>query len=750
MTGGLPRFELSTRAFLLLLVAIPLVPVTLFAGILLSRFSDAERLRYRGAALYASERIAGAVDRELAALEAALQALSTGRSFIERAYDRFYDRAIEGKRIIGADVILKDAKGQQLINTRVAFGTALPSSLQDHEVRALRQNKPEVSDLFIGAFSQKAVISIAVPLGREGEPAYLLVIAIDPERLVDVLKAQALPEDWTATILDRTGVVIARSRAHDRVVGTRAPAEMDRRGEGADVAWVGMNADGAPALLAQARPHLAPQWRIVVGIPMAVAEAPLNKALVPLGIAGLVSLFVSGGIALWMGRRASTSMRGLALAASKIGDGHGAAPLVTPVREINLVGNAIAAAADDLAARARQRHAAEEALRKLNENLEAMIGERTAQLTQLQKLEALGQLTGGVAHDFNNLLMVILGSLELVKKRVRNDPRTQRLVDNAMQGAQRGATLTQRLLAFARRQELAPTAVDVQALVRGMSDLLRRTLGPQVDLRFRMPPELLCAKVDANQLELALLNLVVNARDAMPLGGALTIEARSEQVAADSALSSGKYTVIGVADTGVGMDEPTLRQAAEPFFTTKGLGKGTGLGLSMVHGLAQQSGGRLELRSTPGLGTQAELWLPAADEIARLGSRPQARLGHDGQTAALSILLVDDDPLVLAGTADLLRDLGHSVTEAPSGRDGLAVLESGSVDLLITDFAMPGMTGLDMIRKIRLQDPTLAVILATGFAETPDLTDLNVIRLAKPFTQNALAEAIHHANRGMN
>jgi signal transduction histidine kinase len=714
-----------------------------FAAVVFSRFNQAEESRYRSAALHAAERVAGAVDREIAGLEVALQALSTGRSFSERAYDRFYDRALEGKRIIRADVILKDQNGQQLVNTRVPFGAPLPSSLQEHEIRALQKGKPETSDLFVGAFSQQFVISIAVPVGRDGEPAHLLVIAIDPERLGEVLKAQALPENWTVALVDRKGSIMARSKDHGRLVGQRAPAEMSPPPGEADAAWQGKNADGVPALLAHAKPHLAPEWRVVVGVPVKVAQAPLNSALIPLAAGGFLALLISGAAAAWMGRQAAGAMSDLAGAASGLSHGGQVAPVQTSVREINHVGAALVAAAANLQLRDRERQEAEEALRKLNESLEATVAERTAQLTQLQKLEALGQLTGGVAHDFNNLLMVVLGSLELVQKRVRNDARTKRLIENAIQGAQRGAILTQRLLAFARRQDLAPTAVDVAALVGGMSDLLRRTLGPQVDLDVRIPSGLSAARADANQLELALLNLAVNGRDAMPVGGRLTIEARSELSQGDMNLPSGDYIVLSVSDTGFGMDEDTLRRATEPFFTTKGVGKGTGLGVSMVHGLAEQSGGRLMLKSTLGLGTTAELWLPLVGKEDELPSVDLARGSAEGARANSRILVVDDDPLVLSGTADLLHDLGHSVVEANSARHGLEILEKApGFDIVITDYAMPAMTGLELIDRLRRLHPTLPSILATGFAEAPELVDPPVMRLTKPFTQAALADAI--------
>jgi PAS domain S-box-containing protein len=372
-------------------------------------------------------------------------------------------------------------------------------------------------------------------------------------------------------------------------------------------------------------------------------------------------------------------------------------------------------------------------------------------LFQSQKMDAIGQLTGGVAHDFNNLLMAVLGSLELLRKRLPDEPRINRLLDNAIQGAQRGAALTQRMLAFARRQDLNPAAVDVPALVRGMTDLLQRSLGPEIAIQTRFPPKLAAVSVDANQLELALLNLAVNARDAMPQGGTLTIAAREESVlpGQNSKLAPGRYVCLSVTDNGEGMDEETLERAREPFFTTKGAGKGTGLGLSMVHGLAEQSGGRLVLESRRGDGTVAALWLPEARPDADLSSLARLPDPEAGEAErALRVLAVDDDGLVLMNTAAMLEDLGHTVFEASSGKQALEILRRDeAIDLVVTDQAMPYMTGAQLLAEIRANWPELRVILATGYAELPPGTDTDASRLAKPFRQEDLRRAILGAMR---
>jgi PAS domain S-box-containing protein len=368
-------------------------------------------------------------------------------------------------------------------------------------------------------------------------------------------------------------------------------------------------------------------------------------------------------------------------------------------------------------------------------------------LFQSQKMDAVGQLTGGVAHDFNNLLMAILGSLELLRKRLPPDPGLLRLVDNAMLGARRGATLTQRMLAFARRQELDSRPLELPRLVASMTDLLMSSVGASAEIHTDFPPGLRPVLGDENQVELALLNLCVNARDAMPEGGRIRIGAREERVAPGNTLGlrPGPYVCLSVTDTGEGMSPETLGRATEPFFTTKGVGKGTGLGLSMVHGMAEQMGGRLALTSRPGQGTTAEIWLPAMEGDSPAGSPVLSDAAPLAAPGKLRVLAVDDDRLVLFNTTAMLEDLGHEVVEAGSGDEALALLEKDRFDLIITDQAMPRMTGLQLLDIVRQRWPALPVILATGYAEIPGGARVTVPKLSKPFTEQELAQALMQA-----
>nr|WP_277923757.1 PAS domain-containing sensor histidine kinase [Sphingomonas sp. TREG-RG-20F-R18-01] len=370
------------------------------------------------------------------------------------------------------------------------------------------------------------------------------------------------------------------------------------------------------------------------------------------------------------------------------------------------------------------------------------LSEAQEALRQSQKMESMGQLTGGVAHDFNNLLTPIIGSLDMLVRRGVGSERERRLIDGALQSADRAKTLVQRLLAFARRQPLQASAVDLGTLINGMADLIGSTLGPMIDVQIDLADDLPPVTVDQNQLEMALLNLAVNARDAMADGGSLTIHAMRESVREGDGtkLRRGHYVLLCVADTGSGMDEATLARAIEPFFSTKGIGKGTGLGLSMVHGLAAQLGGAMAIDSAPNEGTTIKLWLPVSRAPVNAGNTEAAQI--DARPHRGKVLLVDDEELVRMSTADMLMDLGFDVTEAGSAEEALRLVDEGErPDILVTDHLMPGMSGAELARALRAKITELPVLIVSGYAEAegiaPDLS-----RLTKPFRIAELAQRI--------
>jgi len=415
---------------------------------------------------------------------------------------------------------------------------------------------------------------------------------------------------------------------------------------------------------------------------------------------------------------------------------------------------------EEVAERTRQvieRAEAEAALRALNATLEVRVEARTAELRatedalrQAQKMEAIGQLTGGIAHDFNNLLQGITGSLDLVQRRIGQGRLgdLDRFITGAMASANRAAALTHRLLAFARRQPLDPRPVLVNPLVGSMEELLRRTLSERIDLELKLADGLWLTRCDANQLESAILNLAINARDAMPEGGHLVIETHNRQVdlataAAHIDRSAGDYVCISVADSGTGMDTETIARAFEPFFTTKPLGQGTGLGLSMIYGFARQSEGYVAIESTPGRGTTVHLCLPRFEgeaddeEAAPVDGAAPAETGE-------TVLVIEDEPVVRGLVVEVLADLGYRVVEAVDGPQGLEIVQSTQrIDLLITDVGLPGLNGRQVADAARALRPDLKVLFMTGYAENAALAagslDARMAVITKPFVMEMLA-----------
>jgi len=378
---------------------------------------------------------------------------------------------------------------------------------------------------------------------------------------------------------------------------------------------------------------------------------------------------------------------------------------------------------------------------ELHRRVEEALAERETAMQQLheaQKLETVGQLTGGVAHDFNNLLTPIVGSLDLLRRRME-DERSVRLIDGALTSAERARTLIQRLLAFARRATLQPRPVDPASLVEGMRDLIERSLGPRISFVAEVLPGLPPALIDPNQLELALLNLSVNARDAMPDGGHIAWRVTEERVEHDGHwLRAGRYIRMAVSDTGAGMTPETLARAVEPFFSTKPAGKGTGLGLSMVHGLAAQSGGAFRLESAVGQGTTATLWLPVAEEGVVAVPVREAEARNASRRAV--VLLVDDEQQVRFTTSESLSELGYEVVQAASGQEALDRIAGGlRPDLLVTDHLMPGMTGAQLALELRNRMPGLPVLMITGYAQLRPEETGGFDVLVKPYRHAELA-----------
>ena len=382
--------------------------------------------------------------------------------------------------------------------------------------------------------------------------------------------------------------------------------------------------------------------------------------------------------------------------------------------------------------------------------------ELESQLDHIRKMDAIGQLTGGIAHDFNNLLAAVLGGLGMIERRIPLDPEQRKLVEMARHAAEQGAELVRHLLAFSRRQKLQPAAIDVADLAEAVGTLLAHTLGGLVELVWQHDKGLDRVFADSAQLELAIMNLVINARDAMPDGGTVTVEARNCRIDASEEVSgiqlgAGRYVVLTVSDTGCGIAADQIEQVMEPFFTTKAVGKGTGLGLSMVYGFAKQSGGALRLSSELGVGTRVEIWLPAADRLANRAAKRSKAAAVVAARSAMRILLVDDHDGVRATTLAMLQDMGHHVSEACEGAAALDMVRASpdAFDLVLSDFAMPRLSGTELVRQLRVLRPALPAIIITGYAEpTLEAADNNVPVLIKPFTAQDLETLLREVKPG--
>lgn len=642
------RRSLSLRTHLVILVLAAMLPVFAFAAFVLARFAQSEQDALQRNLLAAARTISLVVDREIGRTQAMLTVLADAPALQSGDLRTFSAEAVAASAG-GRPIVLSDPTGRELINTDRPAGAGLP---QRGDLAALRQvvetGRPQVSDLYIGAVTRRPLVTVNVPVLRGGEVIYVLDAAIEPASLDRILLDQRLPPDWTAALIDRSGFTISRTHDPEDSVGKFAAPDLLARIARGEEGWFSMtNQDGREVSSALDRSVIS-GWSVVIGVPRGIVAAPLRRLERLLGIVGAILLATGLVLALVISRRIAGPIRSLRGPALALGRGEMPDGPLPGLHEADEVGNALAASAHRLRQSRLRREAAEaaprreeatagkqaeEALRQSEQRYRSLVEERTRELAdmnrllgaetearqqaqqslrQAQKIEAIGQLLGGLAHDLNNLLATTLGDLELVEKMATEDA-ARRLLGNAQRAAERGAKLAEQLLAFARKQRLRPRPVDVNRLVSEMGDLLQRTIGAGVEIVQRLDRELWRATVDPNQLELVVLNLAINARDAMPAGGTLTIETTNIP-AGDSAMPASlapvDYVRLTVADTGVGMTETVLAHAAEPFFTTKPVGKGSGLGLSMVFGVARQSGGGVEIVSAIGEGTAIHVFLP--------------------------------------------------------------------------------------------------------------------------------------------
>jgi signal transduction histidine kinase/CheY-like chemotaxis protein len=757
--------RLTIRGYLVLLTLAIVVPILIFAAILYFGYYNSELSRIETDLQYDARQLALTVDRDVAGLQHSAQTLATATRIRDRDYAGFYEQAQRVRSFGGVNILLRELNGQQVVNTRVEYGTPLPLEPLASDQQALSMRRPVISGVIVGAVARQHVFTITVPIINDDQVTHFLNLSVPVSRLVNLVQ-ENLVTGRRAGIVDNAGLIMARSERSQDLIGAPAARDFLEQARKETGVWAGTNIRGEIVRTASAVAQTS-GWIIYVSLPESTIRDSLREtfwAVTALGVALTIAALL---LAYMVGGRLAGSMHLLAAEAAQLGRGERVAARTLPVTEINEIGNAISAASVDLAQRESERDKAIGDLRRLSGSLEKMVSDRTHELVdemarresaeetlrQAQKMDAIGKLTGGIAHDFNNMLAVVLGNLDLAKRRLaKGVTNIDQYLNGAQEGGRRAAALTQRLLAFSRQQPLAPEAVDANKLVSGMSEMLRRTLGEAIRIETVLAGGLWRIYADPNELENALLNLAVNARDAMPEGGKLTIETGNAHlddryVAEHPEVSAGQYVMLAVTDTGVGMTGEVSEKAFDPFFTTKSSGVGTGLGLSQVYGFVKQSGGHVRIYSEVGEGTTIKVYLPryfGAAEPARPAVERGALPTNDG---SVSILVVEDEEGVRRYSTDALRDLGYRVLEADGAERALEIIDAEpDISILFTDIVMPDINGRRLAEAALARRPTLKVLFTTGYTRNAivhnGMLDPGVMLLSKPFTLEELARKV--------
>jgi signal transduction histidine kinase len=658
------------------------LPTLVFVAVSAFHFLRAERARVETATLGRSEILTMLVDGRLRRDLAAIGVLSSSVHLARGEMHDFYERM---RRVLATNpawhtLALLDARGEQEIFD-LRRPFGEPASLAATHAEGLREVRRQRA-AFAGSISPppEALVWVYTPVVHDRELRYVIAAGVSPQVFQDLLVAIA-PAGSTAAIVDRHGNFVGRSLSFETRVGTPA-THFVREAMQRDVRgfYPGMTYEGLKNYTAFYTSSWS-GWSAHLAVDSSMIDTPTFWSFVTAGFAALGALLLGGTL------------------------------IVLVLRDMS------------------ERRRAEETLR------------------QSQKMEAVGQLTGGIAHDFNNLLTAIIGNLDMIRSRVQDNDRLRRLADNALEASRRGAKLASQLLAFSRSQRMSVGPVDLQQLFNGISGLITQSVGPSVHLSMQLDPEARMVMSDANQLELALLNLALNGRDAMPDGGRLIISAQRAN-AVDGHLPKGDYVQLSVTDTGTGMSEEVRVRSIEPFFTTKRVGQGTGLGLSQVYAVARESRGSLEIESEINRGTTVRLTLPVAPPNAVAAPAPPVPVPEEtaepSPTIAANILIVDDDKLVRRFMTESLRTLGYQVHDVGDGSEALVLLDQHRFDLLLADFAMPGMNGAEVAKAAQLKQPGLPVLIVSGYADSSAVEGaLGIARqLRKPFDMAELGAAV--------
>jgi signal transduction histidine kinase len=739
----LRRRALGIHTRLMMLTLATVLPLVAVGGVAIIRMVDDQNIKVEQGVGRTVDGLLGDVDRQIIAIEAELQVLAVSPSLQEEDLYPFYQQMNAALPLQGTSIALLDIKGQQLLNTNRPFGAPLPRSFNtEMSERIIATGKPQVSDLIMGAVLHRPIVAVGVPVFRDGKVALILTMGLGSEILSKLLHQPDLLPDWVVAIFDRKGIIVARNRELDRFLGKPAAPIIREAIKGPVESWIPNVTSEGIRVYSTFRRSAVTGWTAAIGVPREFVDIPRRRAQFLAFGGGVSVLAVSLFLAWWMAQAIRRPVEALTAATKAVASGAPIGDLNSGVRELNQVSDALRATA---AALARHREQLEGTVALRTEELQAEIEARRqaeATLLQSQKMEAIGQLTGGVAHDFNNLLTIASGSLEMLGARI-SDERSLHLLRNAQSAISRGATLTTSLLAFARKQRLEPVLANLNLVILDMGEMLRRSIGASVEIRHALASELWPVEIDLGQIETALLNIAINARDAMPEGGILLFETANVSDPTPEEVAGRDCVLVSVHDTGIGMSPDVVERAFEPFFTTKEVGRGTGLGLSMVFGVVHQSGGAVRLRSELGRGTTVLIYLPRAAQAA-LPAADIAASVCSSSGADAHILVVDDDAAVRCVTVECLREAGYRVAEADSGSAALAFFKrDDTCDLVVMDHVMPGLSGKDTVRLARRDRPELKVLFLSGYAAWEEAG--GDIWLQKPFKMQALTEAVTRA-----
>jgi signal transduction histidine kinase len=724
------------RSRLLLLVSAVLLPALIGAGIALA-YVYREEQDFNDASMRETSRaLALAIDREMARQESVLRTISEAPSLSRGDIATFSHYARDVHTATNTQIILSDLDGQQLVQTSLPPGARLPRTLPiEREFRARHGNEVTwITDLYPAPITYGYNWAVQVPVRRDGRVRWFLTMVSKSTDMQKLLAEQRLPAAWLGTILDRKGIVVARSQDPDKFLANSVSRELAAKIAGAGQGvHEGLSLNGVPSTVFWARAPVS-GWVFLLSVPHAEVYGGAYRATAMLAAISLLMLGLGLAAALLVARRISRPVESLREAAERLGHGEPVRATPSGTVELDAVGQAMTRAGEQL------RDATAELERRVAEAV-ASFEESQRALVQAQKLEALGRLTGGIAHDFNNVLQTLAGTLQALQKAAPGE--VAELLARCERAVARGTAVAQQLMAFGRVQELRVATVDTAARLQEARELLDGALPANVRLDYDLAAGLWPATVDPAQLELTLLNLVINARDAMPGGGRIVVRARNESLPAPRAdLLAGDYVLIAVSDNGQGMNEDVMARALEPFYTTKAVGRGAGMGLPQAYGFARQNGGTLTLESRPGRGTTVRMYLPRAlQEPAGASGAPAAPALRAGRGR---VLFVEDDDEVRETVASGLRAAGFDIHLAPTADEALARIEGGErYDAVLTDVVMPGaVSGLDLARHLRRRHPRTGVVVVTGYSNR-SVQLAGVRALPKPYDLHQAVEALN-------